>query len=148
MVDNDNIPILREGDPYPGASYFNLLRSWILRALHITVEDGSGLTVSQGTDGTVIGGDLSGSSSVGGSTADLWMLSDDTGIPAAAGASLLVGDWGHGFLIPIGGGDPVVALNRWTEVVPPNRIVNCYRDPGLGVLIVRLWGCADITPPE
>lgn len=56
----DTIPELREGDPYPGADYFNTLRKVIHRALRIGVEDGSGLTVSQGTDGTVIGGGGSG----------------------------------------------------------------------------------------
>lgn len=51
----DQLPELKAGDPLPGASWFNMARRLLHRALRVNVDDSSGLTCTQGTDGTVIG---------------------------------------------------------------------------------------------
>ncbi len=123
----EDLPELREGDPYPGAGYFNALRRLVHRALKVGVEDGSGLTVSQGADGTVIGG-----SGGGGSAA--WYISGSLGIDARSDGDVYAQN-------DTEQERPIRVHNEWYSDCPANRLV-CV----MAGKIIN-WDCVDVPPP-
>lgn len=90
----DLLPEFSEGDPYPGASYFNTLRKLIYRALRIQV-DGVTMTAWQGSSGTML-------AALGGSGDGIWIGKTSGAISARSGTTMGTGSVVRYKLVKVG----------------------------------------------